>query len=97
MCSLAQDYFDEGQWVCRANVGAKGHIVVVTARKSSDGVGLSGSVGEHNVIITHVPPVERGEPLSHFERMVLKRLDTIVGDQRKHYEFFAIRFQHFDD
>ena len=87
MCSLAQDYFDEGQWMCRANVGAKGHLVVVTAIKSSEGAGLSGSIGEHNAIISHVRPVEKGEPLSHFERMVLGRLDTIVGDQRKHYEF----------
>jgi len=29
--------------------------------------------------------------------MVLRRLDTMVGDQREHYEFCAASFQHPDD
>jgi len=61
---------------------------------SYDDVGSSfvPSVIEYNVngmhaLIPYIPLVDHGEPLSSFERMVLNRLDTILGDQRDHYNF----------
>jgi len=40
--------------------------------------------------------VDRGEPLSRFEQMVLEGLDCMASDQKGHYEFCVARFQHLD-
>jgi len=39
----------------------------------------------------YVTPMNRGEPLSRFEQMVLGKLDTMANDQRGHYEFCVAR------
>jgi len=80
---------NDDHWICKANVGADG--------EASANVGPSSTIGDNNVIIPYVPPVERGELLSKFEQMMLNKLNIVDGDQREHYEFFAARFQHLDD
>jgi len=40
--------------------------------------------------------VERGEPFSRFEQMVLGQLNPIVHEQRTHHELCATHFQHLD-
>jgi len=41
--------------------------------------------------------LNRGEPLSHFEKRVLNWMDTMVSDQKDHYEFCVEHCQHLDD
>jgi len=42
-------------------------------------IGTSGYVEDYNLqaLIPYVPPVERGEPLSSFKRMMVNKLDFI--------------------
>jgi len=50
-----------------------------------------------NALVAYQELVHRGEPLSMFERQVLRRLDTLTYDQKEDYEITQARFQHFDD
>jgi len=47
-----------------------------------------------NALVAYVPTMERGEPLSSFERDMLNRLDTISTKQKAYYEMTSLRFQH---
>jgi len=44
-------------------------------------------------LIPYVPPVQRGEPLSQFEKMLLRRFHNILGNQKMHHEYCTARFQ----
>jgi len=48
-------------------------------------------------MVPYVSPVDRGEPLSGFEQMLIGRLDTMVHDQRDHHEFYNTCVQHLDN
>jgi len=52
---------------------------------------------EDYAMVPYEEPVQRGEPFSYFERMVLGRLDSLATTQRDHFELSAARFQHLDD
>ena len=47
--------------------------------------------------VLHVPPVEKGELLPIFERVMLHRLDTFSVEQKAYYDMTTTRFQHLDD
>jgi len=47
-------------------------------------------------LVAYVPLVDREIPLSSFERLIVDRMDIMASDQKKHYEFYAARFQHLD-
>jgi len=52
---------------------------------------------EGMILIPYVPQVDRGEPLSKFQQMLLERLDTLTIKQRNHREFCATQFQHLEN
>ena len=52
---------------------------------------------EMNVMVTYVPLVDRGEPLSSFERLMVYKLDSIFASQREYFELIESRFQHLDN
>jgi len=68
----------------------------VDAGQEGDGVGPSGTTAGNYAMVPYVPPIDKGEPLSWFEHMVIDRLDTMAHDQRDHHEFCTARFQHLD-
>jgi len=69
------------KWVSCDDVGSS---------SSLSGIGHSDD-GMH-ALISYIPLVNHGEPLSSFERMMLNRIYTMASDQRNHYEFFVARF-----
>jgi len=48
----------------------------------SSNVGEDAQGTDMNTLVAYVPLVERGEPLSSFERVMLHRLDTICAKQK---------------
>jgi len=47
-------------------------------------------------MVPYVPLVERSEPLSSFERLMVNKLDFISVTQKEHYERAEARFEHLD-
>jgi len=47
-----------------------------------------------NTLIAYEAPMNRGEPLSNFERLMFDWMDTFSADQRAHHEMSKARFQH---
>ncbi|KAL9276982.1 hypothetical protein ACSQ67_025468 [Phaseolus vulgaris] len=45
-----------------------------------------------HTLVSYEPPIDRGIPVSPFERLMINHLDNMVSDQRDHYEFFVSRF-----
>jgi len=62
--------------MCRANEEEEGQ----QPAKGDAGAGSSNAAVEEFTMIPYVPPVDRGEPLSRFEKMMIGRLDTIAQD-----------------
>jgi len=62
----------------------------------------SSNVGEDaqgiymNVLVAYVLPVDRGKPLSKFERFMVNRLDSVFATQIQHFEMIEARFEHLD-
>jgi len=50
-----------------------------------------------HALVGYEPPIDRGIPMSPFERLMINRLDNMASDQRNHYDFCAARFQHLDE
>jgi len=49
-----------------------------------------------NELIAYEAPMNRGEPLSSFERLMLDKTDTLFSVQRAYHEMTEARFQHLD-
>jgi len=45
-----------------------------------------------NALISYEELINRGEPLSSFERLMLNRLDIISADQRAYHKMAEARF-----
>lgn len=50
-----------------------------------------------HILVGYKPPIDRGIPMSQFERLMINCMDNMANDQRNHYEFYAARFQHLEE
>jgi len=77
-----------GTWVCKAEGDSIGEVGPSGTTRED----ITAAV-ENFAMVPYNPPMDRGEPLSRFEQMVLGRLDHIFGEQKMHHEYCAARFQ----
>lgn len=81
----------------------KGNNLWINTNGDATDIYESSNVGEDyegidmNALVAYVSPMERGKPLSNFERVMFHRLDTISAEQRQYFEMTTSRFQYLLD
>jgi len=70
-------------YICRGNEEEEGQ----QSAEGDTGARSSNATAEEFVMIPYLLPVDRGEPLSRFEQMVIGRFDTMAHEQKESLSF----------